>query len=178
MVLEIRSATDRIFCYFGKWKSIVPEIWSVTDELFVVLGYFLRFYPTNNPKNQKFWKNWKETAGDIIILHQSTTNHDHMLYYSWDMERDGCNLYFSFWAIFALLPPLTAQKFKIKKKNSKTPGDIIIFHMCNKNYYHMMYGSWDMVRDRWTEGLKKRHIEAGAPPKNSMLKMHLNYLTL
>ena len=145
MVLEIRSATDRIFCYFGKWKSIVPEIWSVTDELFVVLGYFLRFYPTNNPKNQKFWKNWKETAGDIIICP---------------------------------FTPLTAQKFKIKKKNRKTPGDIIIFHMCNKNYYHMMYGSWDMVRDRWTEGLKKRHIEAGAPPKNSMLKMHLNYLTL
>ena len=24
------------------------------------------------------------------------------------------------------------------------PGDIIIFHMCTKNYDQMMYGSWDM----------------------------------
>ena len=30
------------------------------------------------------------------------------------------------------------------------PGDIIILHMCTKNYDQMMYGSWDMdaiVRD-------------------------------
>ena len=38
----------------------------------------------------------------------------------------------------------------------KTPGDIIILHMCTKNYNQMMYGSWDMVRhgrtDKWTNG--------------------------
>ena len=33
----------------------------------------------------------------------------------------------------------------------KMPGDIIILHMCTKNYDHMMYGSWDMVRDGWKE---------------------------
>ena len=56
----------------------------------------------------------------------------------------------------------------------KTPGDIIILHMCTKNYNEMMYGSWDMVcdtqTDRGTEGgtygWKKWHIEVGAPPKN------------
>ena len=35
------------------------------------------------------------------------------------MARDGCNFYFSFWAIFAFyVPPssLAAQKIKIKKK--------------------------------------------------------------
>ena len=31
------------------------------------------------------------------------------------------------------------------EKLKKTPGDIIILHMCNKNYDQMMYG--DMVRD-------------------------------
>ena len=41
-----------------------------------------------------------------------------MLYYSWDMGRDGCN-YFSFWAIFCLFTPLTAWKFKILKKWKK-----------------------------------------------------------
>ena len=29
---------------------------------------------------------------------------------------------------------LRAQKVKISKKNKKTPGDIIILHMCTKNY--------------------------------------------
>ena len=36
---------------------------------------------------------------------------------SWDMARDGCNCYFSFWAILFPLPhPLTVQKMKISKK--------------------------------------------------------------
>ena len=34
------------------------------------------------------------------------------------------------------------------EKMKKTPGDIIILHMCTKNYDQMMYGSWDMVCDR------------------------------
>ena len=49
------------------------------------------------------------------------------------------------------------------------PGDIIL-HMCAKNYDQMLYGSWDVVRDGWTDGQtdrqKKWHIEVGAPPKN------------
>ena len=35
---------------------MIPEIWSTTDRIFVSLGQFLQFYPTN-PKNQKFQKN-------------------------------------------------------------------------------------------------------------------------
>ena len=34
----------------------------------------------------------------------------------------------------------------------KAPGDIIILHMCTKNDDHMMYGSWDMVRDGCSDG--------------------------
>ena len=37
------------------WYLVVPEIWSTTD-FFVILGHFLPFYPTNNPKNQNFEK--------------------------------------------------------------------------------------------------------------------------
>ena len=52
----------------------------------------------------------------------------------------------------------------------KTPGNIIILHMCAKNYDHMMYSSQDIVPNRWidrqTNGQKKWHIEVGAPPKN------------
>ena len=56
------------------------------------------------------------------------------------MAHGECNCYFSFWAIFCPFTHLTAQKIKIKKKIKK-PGDIIILHMCTKNYDQMMYGS-------------------------------------
>ena len=38
---------------------------------------------------------------------------------------------------------------KIKKKQKKTPGDIIILSKYTKNYNYMMYHSWDMVWDRY-----------------------------
>ena len=77
-----------------------------------------------------------------------TKNYDQMMYGSWDMVRDRCNCYFSFWAIFCPFTPLTAQKIKILEKWKKGPGDITILHICTKNYDQMMYGSWDMVCDR------------------------------
>ena len=48
-------------------------------------------------------------------------------------------------------PPKTAWKMKVWKKNEsskkkKTPGDIIL-HKCTKNHDHMLYCTWDMVRD-------------------------------
>ena len=81
-------------------------------------------------------------------------------------------VYFSFWAIFCQFTPLTAQKNQNFKKMKKTLGDIIILHMCTRNY-KMIYGSWDMVcdrwmnrqTDRWTDGQKKWHIEVGANQK-------------
>ena len=38
--------------------------------------------------------------------------------------------------------------------------------MRTKSDDHMMYDSWDMVRDRWSDG-QKWHKEVGAPSKNS-----------
>ena len=35
----------------------------------------------------------------------------------------------------------------------KMPGDIIIVYMCTKNYDQMMYGSWDIVCNRWMDRL-------------------------
>ena len=47
---------------------------------------------------------------------------------------------FHFGIFVALLPPLKTQKIKIIK-NEKRPEDIIILHMFNKNYGHMIYSS-------------------------------------
>ena len=59
----------------------------------VIIGHFLLFYhsplpPPKNLKNQNFEKMSK--SGDII-LHMWTTNDDHMMYGSWDMEHDRQN---------------------------------------------------------------------------------------
>ena len=52
-----------------------------------------------------------------------------------------------FGLFFALLPPNSPKKQNFEK-TKKAPGDIIILHMCTKNYDQMTYNSWDMVHDR------------------------------
>ena len=93
-------------------------------KFFVILGHFLSFDPSNNTKNQNFEKIKK--TGDIIILHRSTINKNHMCD-SWDMERN--RIFSHFGPFFALLPlspppppapPLTTQRIKILKKQNKT----------------------------------------------------------
>ena len=63
----------------------------------------------------------KKFAGDNIILHMCTKNHNHMMYSSWDTEWDRQN-FLSFWAFFALLPPPPNdpeyQNFEKNEKNA------------------------------------------------------------
>ena len=77
---------------YGSW-----DIKTQQTEFFVILGYFLPFYPTNSLKNQNLEKmkkkKKKKMPGDIIILHQCTKNHNHMLYYPWDMACDRLILF-------------------------------------------------------------------------------------
>ena len=108
----------------------------------------------------------KKTAGDLIILHKRTKNHDHVLYCSWDMVRDRCN-YFNFGLFLNRLPPNSPKNQN--KKKLKNAWRFIIPHMCTKNWDQMIYGSWDLVHDRQTDRQtdgKKWQIEVGAPPKN------------
>ena len=65
---------------------------------------------------------------------------------------------FYFGLFFALLPypftlftlPFTptAQDFKFKKMEKKPPRDIMILHMCTKNYDHKIECSWYRACDR------------------------------
>ena len=94
-----------------------PEVWSTTDEFFIVLGYFLPFYASNSWENQNFEK-MKKMPRDNIILHMCIINENHMMYGSWDMECDRHN-FFSFWTIFWPFTPVTTWKIKILKKWKK-----------------------------------------------------------
>ena len=81
-------------------------------------------------------KKWKKIAGDNIISHICTKNHNHMRYCSWDTEWDKFAL--SFWAIFcpSPLPPppiLLTQKTKIFKK-WKSHLEMHHLNLCNKKH--------------------------------------------
>ena len=83
-------------------------------KFFVILGHFLPFYPTNDPKNlEKIFKK----PGDIILLHMCTINEDHMMYGLWDMQHE--RQFLSFWATFCPLTLLKTHKIKILKKWKK-----------------------------------------------------------
>ena len=102
MVPERLSATNRIFCHFGL--------------------FFALLLPLKTQKI-KILKKMKKTPGNIIILHMSTTNENHLIYDFWDIERNRHN-FFSFLDHFALSPPpfllpLTTQRIKTLTKWKK-----------------------------------------------------------
>ena len=84
-----------VWCWFrryGAWQT----------EFFVILDHFLPFYTPMDPENENF-ESMKITHGRIIIiLHMCNINDNHMIYGSWDMERDGHN-FCHFGTFFALL---------------------------------------------------------------------------
>ena len=97
-----------------KWQS--HEVWFLrygvrqTESLIIFVPFFA-LLPPNNPKNQNFEK-LKKTPGDIIISHICIIIDNHIMYGSWDTERDRQN-FLSFWIIFCLFTPL-----KIRKMNT------------------------------------------------------------
>ena len=92
----------------------------------------------------------KKFAGDIIILHMCTKNHNNLMYGSWDMECDR-QKFLSLWTVFCSFSPfsrLWTQKIKIFKKKKKALEDIIILQVLPINESHMTYGFSDMECNR------------------------------
>ena len=120
--------------------------WDIRHNKQSFLSFWVIVCPLIFLKNWKIkiLKKWKKAPKDIINLHLHMTNDVHMVYGSWDIDRDRQNL--SFWTIFCPLNPLTTQKIKILKKWKKMQEDIIL-HMCSINENYVMYVSWDTECD-------------------------------
>ena len=112
---------------------------------------------------QKKWEN--KTRGDIIILEKCNKNHDHMLYYSWDIARDKCISYFSVRIIFCPPPShLAGKKSKFQK-----------FQIRCYHFRHVYQKLWLMIyrlctvpdkwcaKDGWTDGQKIKKHRGGCP---------------
>ena len=115
-------------------------------EYFVILDHILPFYPPQQPRKSKFWKNEEQSWRYYHFTH---------VYHKW-RSYDLWFLRYGVWQteVFVILdhflpfyPPnnLENQSFEKIKNNL---GDIIILHMCIINNNHMIYSSWDMECDR------------------------------
>ena len=122
--------------------------WLRQTVFFVILGHFCPYPPPpNDPENKNLENKWKKFLEILsFYTYMCTINEDHIIYGSWNIRCDR-QKFLSFWAIFCPFSPLTTWKIKILTLK-KTPGDIIILHICTINDNHMMYGSWDMERNR------------------------------
>ena len=110
-------------------KHMIYGFWDMKNNrqiFFVILGQFLPFYPTSNPKNQNFEE--KKHLKILSFYTSGTKNHDYMLYCSWDMAHDRSIFLFSFSAIFCPSTPLTPQTMKISKKKKKKGLEITSFY--------------------------------------------------
>ena len=118
----------------------VPETWSTTNY-FVILGYFLPFQPTNNPKNQNFEKMTKSTrktsslytsVPKIIII-------SYTLPEIWLVADVIFILHFELF--FALLPPYQLQKSNLKKMKKKKKN-IRRYHFSHMYHKLWSYDVW------------------------------------
>ena len=112
------------------WPTI-PEIWSVTNRIFVILDHFLPIYI----KILK-WKNCLK----ISPFYTCTRNGNHM-YGSWDIKcnRQNCLL---FWVIFCPITPLTILKIKLLKKSSFTHFTPLLEKAWSYAILFLRYRTW------------------------------------
>ena len=123
---------------------MVLEIWSMAGTIFCHFGPFFALFLPLQPKKSKFWK----TEKNVWRYHFTHVYHkrdNHMMYGSWDMERDGHN-FLSFWTVLPFYPPNNPKNQNFEKMK-KAPGDITILHMFTINDNHIMYRSWDTECD-------------------------------
>ena len=176
MIPEMWSTTDRFSSHFGsfytphplttqrikilkKWKKktprdiIIVHKCTINDNNIIYGSWDMKY-------NRQFFfvisghlgginlknENIKEMNWRYHILHKCTKNHDHRLYCSWDMAHDGCNCYFSFWAVLFSFTHLTAQKMKVSKKWKKhlRYHHLTQVHHKSWSYAFLRYGMWQM----------------------------------
>ena len=141
-------------------NHVVYSSWDSEWDRQTFLSLCTLFCPFTSPLiilNIKILKKWKKCLEILsFYTYMCTVNEGHIIllyihvYHksrSWHMvpEIQGATeqKLSTFWAIFCPLNPLRTWKIKILTLK-KTPGDIIILHICTTTGNHMIYGAWHM----------------------------------
>ena len=112
-------------------------------EMFVILGHFSPFYPTNNPKNENFEKMEKNTQRShhfTLVYHKW---HPHDVWLQWYGAQKILFVIFDFF--FYSLTSLTTCNYKIKKKMAKWL-QILSFYTC----IWQLKIIWRTVPEKWS----------------------------
>ena len=121
-----------------------PQSYEVQFLRYEVRENFLSFWaifcplnplPPNNPENQNS-EEMKKAFVDVIILNLCNKKHDHMMYGYSDMEFSR-RQYFVISGRFLLFCPTIDCEDLNSQKCKKTPGDIILLHVCTISQDHM-----------------------------------------
>ena len=114
---------------------VPPGTWSATDRITCHFGPFFALLPPNNPKNQNFERNEKETM-EILPFYTSVPQ----------IRIKRCMVP-AIWSptdrTFCQFRPFFAHLDQIFEKMKKTPGNILILNKCTKNRHRMLHWSWD-----------------------------------
>ena len=116
------------------------RVWQTESGNYQLFFSLLTLPTPSKPKKSEFGKNTK-IAGDIIISHMCTKNHNHMRYSSWDTEWDRLNL-LSFWSIICpFIPPPSLQPLKSTFwKNKRIIWRCLYFMSWSYNVCFLIYG--------------------------------------
>ena len=112
-------------------------------QFFVILDYFLPFYPKQPQKLWKIKKNSWKYYHFTYVYHEWQPYDVWLLWYR-EWQTEFFNILDHFLP-FHLPPPTNNTKNKHFEKLKNTPEDIITFHKSTKNHDHMLHCSWDMA---------------------------------
>ena len=123
---------------------MLPEIWGATDICH--FGPCFTLLPNYWPWKLKFGQNGKKTLEILSFLHLCTINENHMMYGSWDVVAQRTEFFVILGHFLPFDPHLTTRKIKILiLKAWRCYHFTLVYHKWGD---HMMYGSWDMERER------------------------------
>ena len=142
-------------------------VWS---QFFIVVQFGVHF--GNSVRDNSNWDKithslTKKNPGGVIILHKCNKNHDHLLYCSRDVTRDGCNCYLSFSAIFSPFTPYNPKNENVKKNENK---NALRYHHLTQVYQKndlMLYCSWDTAHGKCNYYFSFSAIVCPFTPPNS-----------
>ena len=114
-------------------------------EFFIILGHFLPIFASLTTQRIKILKKWKKLL-EILSFYTCVPKIT-IIWCRVPEIRSERQTFCHFAPFFALLSPNDPKKQNFKKMK-KTPGDIILLHMCTINEDHMIYGSWNIRHNR------------------------------